>query len=262
MERAERLESDETMKPLIGIATAPFRHAFASKALSEVESDVLEYFWLLSRLTEKIISGVRVAGGLPLLLSPTEDPRELKTIASKLDGVLFAGGSDIAPALYGCENKGAVAPYIERDRFELALCREALEKNKPVLGICRGCQLLNVALGGTLIQHMPDLKPEWILHKRSDVIRGYVHDVIIKAPWLFPSAKGDTMRVNSMHHQAIDKLARKAEIAAVTEDGLIEAIWAPEYKFAAAVQWHPECLFEEDPVQAEIFAALIKKAKG
>ena len=112
------------------------------------------------------------------------------------------------------------------------------------------------------MQDLPAVRPEWTLHRRPDVMKGYVHDVTIKAPWLFPSAHGTTLRVNSMHHQAIGKLSRKAEAAAVTEDGIIEAIWAPACKFAAAVQWHPECLWEEDPIQADLFTMFVKKAKA
>lgn len=248
------------MRPLIGIPTSPFKHAYAEVELTVMDKEALNYFWLLSMLTEKIISCVRAAGGVPLLLTATRETHEIKALVSKLDGFVFAGGSDIAPAFYGEEDKGTIAPDLDRDHFEVSLCREALEKNRPLLGICRGCQLMNVVLGGSLIQNLPDVNGSWSLHRRSDVMKGYVHDVKISAPWLFPNHRGDTMMVNSMHHQAVGRLAKEAEAAAHTEDGIIEAIWAPAYKYAVGVQWHPECLAEEDRVQADIFKSLVTKA--
>ncbi|MCC8058806.1 gamma-glutamyl-gamma-aminobutyrate hydrolase family protein [Cloacibacillus sp.] len=248
------------MRPLIGIPTSPFRHAYAEVELAGMDKEALNYFWLLSMLTEKIISCVRAAGGVPLPLTATREPHEIKALVSKLDGFVFAGGSDIAPAFYGEEDKGTIAPDLDRDHFEVGLCREALEKNRPLLGICRGCQLLNVVLGGSLIQNLPDVNKSWTLHRRSDVMKGYVHEVKISAPWLFPNHRGDMMMVNSMHHQAVGRLAKEAEAAARTEDGIIEAIWAPAYKYAIGVQWHPECLAEEDRVQADIFKSLVTKA--
>ncbi|MCD7952788.1 MAG: gamma-glutamyl-gamma-aminobutyrate hydrolase family protein [Synergistaceae bacterium] len=248
------------MRPLIGIPTSPFRHAYAEVELAGMDREALNYFWLLSMLTEKIISCVRAAGGVPLPLTATRGTHEIKALVSKLDGFVFAGGSDIAPAFYGEEDKGTIAPDLDRDHFEVGLCREALEKNRPLLGICRGCQLLNVVLGGSLIQNLPDVNKSWTLHRRSDVMKGYVHEVKISAPWLFPNHRGDMMMVNSMHHQAVGRLAKEAEAAARTEDGIIEAIWAPAYKYAVGVQWHPECLAEEDRVQADIFKSLVTKA--
>lgn len=254
-------EEAAMQRPLIGIPTAPFRHSYADAALQEMNEEQLQYAWLLMRLTEKISQGVRRAGGIPFILTPAEDPREIKALVSRLDGLLFAGGSDIAPAFYGEENKGTISPWLERDHFELDLCREALERNRPMLGICRGCQLLNVALGGTLIQHLPDIKAEWSLHKRPDVMKGCVHNVKVTAPWLFPSLEGETMRVNSMHHQAIGRPARELQIAAQTDDGVIEAVWAPSRRYALGVQWHPECLAEEAPVQSGLFKELVLKAQ-
>ncbi|MDO5115366.1 MAG: gamma-glutamyl-gamma-aminobutyrate hydrolase family protein [Synergistaceae bacterium] len=250
------------MRPLIGIPTAPFRHVYSERALADMDKESLAYFWLLSVLTEKIISCVREAGGLPLPLTATDDAAEIKTIVSKLDGFVFAGGSDISPALYGAEDKGSIAPNIERDRFELALCREVLEKERPLLGICRGCQLLNVALGGSLAQHLPALNESWKLHSRPDVVKGYVHDVNILTPQIFPGHNGKRLKVNSMHHQAVESLGHGAEAAARTEDGIIEALWLPEAKYAVGVQWHPECLAGEDGVQASLFKAVVDKARG
>lgn len=254
-------EDGEKMRPLIGIPTSPFKHSYSEITPVNIDKEEFDYFWLLSVLTEKIVSCVRAAGGFPLLLTATRDAQEIKAAASKLDGFVFAGGSDIAPAFYGEEDRGTISPDLDRDSFELALCREALEKNRPLLGICRGCQLLNVALGGSLIQDLPDVKDDWGLHRRPDIVRGYVHDVKITVPTLFPNNRGETMKVNSMHHQAVGRLAKQAEAAARTEDGIIEAIWAPAYKYAVGVQWHPECLAEDDGVQADIFRAVVAKAE-
>lgn len=248
------------MKPLIGIPTAPFRHSFSEITAAALTNEEQEYFWLLSRLTEKISHCVRLAGGIPLILTPTEDTEETAELVKKLDGFLFAGGSDLSPDFYGAENEGSIAPWRGRDSFELALCREALALDKPLFGICRGCQLLNVALGGTLIQHLPTVKAEWALHRRSDVMKGYVHKVKILEPSLFQKTAEEEIEVNSMHHQAVDRLGIGLQKAAETEDGLTEAIWAPEHRCAFAVQWHPECLAEEDSLQAALFSSFVAKA--
>ena len=247
-------------RPLIGVPTLPFQRRWENAALDEIDGEELKYFWLLSRLTSKIISSVRAAGGAPLALTPAEDEREIEKLATKLDGFVFAGGQDIAPSFYGEESRGSRVPDIERDHFETALCRAALERDKPLLGICRGCQLLNVVLGGTLTQDLPAVDEKWTLHSRSDVMRGYVHEVKILSPWLFPNHSGETMPVNSMHHQAIGRLSKHLQAAAVADGGIIEAVSAPAYKWAVGVQWHPECLAEDDAVQMDIFRALVEKA--
>lgn len=247
-------------RPLIGVPTLPFQRRWENAALDEIDGEELKYFWLLSRLTSKIISSVRAAGGAPLALTPAEDEREIEKLATKLDGFVFAGGQDIAPSFYGEESRGSRAPDIERDHFETALCRAALERDKPLLGICRGCQLLNVVLGGTLTQDLPSVDEKWTLHSRSDVMRGYVHEVKILSPWLFPNHSGEMMPVNSMHHQAIGRLSKHLQAAAVADGGIIEAVSAPAYKWAVGVQWHPECLAEDDAVQMDIFRALVEKA--
>lgn len=246
------------MKPLIGIASNPFYNSYADETLSDIENSQLDYFWLLSRLTEKICSSVRSAGGIPLLLMLTEDESETETIASGIDGLILAGGEDITPSFYGEPKNGTIAPNISRDKFEISLLKKTMKHDKPILGICRGNQIINIALGGTLYQNIPDVKPEWVMHKRPDIMKGYVHSVEILKPEFFPLNHGHTMKVNSMHHQAVKNLAPGLEAVAVTSDGLIEGLYMPEYRYLAGVQWHPECLSASDKIQADIFADIVR----
>jgi len=252
------------MKPFIGIASNPFYNSYADETLSDIENSQLDYFWLLSRLTEKICSSVRSAGGIPILLMLTEDESETETIASRIDGLILAGGEDITPSFYGEPKNGTISPNLSRDKFEISLLKKTMKHEKPVLGICRGNQIINIALGGTLCQHIPNVKPEWVMHKRPDIMEGYVHSVeILKSDFFpfFPSNKGNTMQVNSMHHQAVDILAPGLEPIAVTSDGLIEGLYMPEYRYLAGVQWHPECLSASDKIQAGIFAEIVNASR-
>ena len=250
------------MRPLIGIATSPFKHCWLELPLSSIAPDVLNYFWLLSVLTEKIITSVRDAGAVPLTLTAPAHDEEIECVVREIDGLVFAGGDDITPSLYGEPDRGSVAPDIARDEFELALIKAALKLDKPIFGICRGCQLLNIALGGTLTQNLPDIHEELRIHRRPDVMKGYVHDVKITEPQLFPDFHSEIMHVNSMHHQAIDKLADGAKIAAISTDGVIEAIYAPAHRYVFAVQWHPECLAADDPAQAALFAEIVRRSQN
>ena len=252
------------MKPLIGIASNPFYSSYADKTLSDIEKGQLDYFWLLSRLTEKICSSVRSAGGIPILLTLTEDGSETEKIAFRIDGLILAGGEDITPSLYGEPVNGTLSPNLLRDKFEISLLKKTMELEKPVLGICRGHQIINTALGGTLFQHIPDVRPEWSMHKRPDEMKGYVHGVeILKADLFpsFPAGNGKTMQVNSMHHQAVDVLAPGLEAIAVTSDGLIEGAYMPGYRYLAGVQWHPECLSASDEIQAGIFKEMVNASR-
>lgn len=245
------------MKPLIGVPSSPFQSKFAAMPIETVPEAELHYHWLLARLTYMICAAVRDAGGVPLELYATEDEKELETLVKRVDGFVFAGGEDVHPDFYNEAINGSIAPNLERDMFEFKLLEKVLDAGKPLLGICRGAQLINVGMGGTLIQHLPALKPEWTLHKRPDVMDGYVHDVEILKPELFPALRGQKMRVNSMHHQAVKDLAPELERAAETEDGLTEAFVAPKHTHLVGVQWHPECLSKSDSVQKEIFLRLI-----
>jgi putative glutamine amidotransferase len=248
------------MKPIIGIATDPFRQEYADTAIKCIEVESLDYYWLLARLTRKICSSVRNAGGIPVLLSATDDEREMEDIAIRFDGFVFSGGNDISPSLYGETNNGSMAPDVKRDMFEFKIMAKVIERDKPVLGICRGCQMINAVLGGTLYQHIPDINAEWTLHRRPDVMSGYVHTVRIFKQDALSFLRSDTMKVNSMHHQAIKDPATSVEVIA-DADGVIEGIYAPDHKYVVGVQWHPECLAEDDVLQAEIFKSLIASSK-
>ena len=246
------------MRPLIAIATNPFYSSYSDIPLNDMKAEDMDYFWLLSRLTEKISMSVRAAGGVPMLLTASNTEEEVASAAAHADGFLFAGGEDTAPSYYGMDNMGTIAPNEARDSFEFMLFKHAFAAHKPILGICRGCQLINIALGGTLHQNLPDVKENWTLHRRPDVMEGYVHEVEVLRPEFFPLHKGRLMKVNSMHHQAIDKTAPELSVTAATEDGLVEGVALPQYGHLIGVQWHPECLAAADAVNADIFAALVR----
>lgn len=249
------------MRPLIGVPTAPYKTAFADIGLDEVPKDRLNYFWLRSRLNQMIYDSVRRAGGVPIELLPTGDTEELSAITSRLDGFVFSGGEDIHPRFYGEEMDGSRDPDTERDAFEMELFNKILDAGKPALGICRGAQLINVALGGTLYQDLSSVKPEWHgEHARYDIKDGRAHSVRLLDEGFLRGA-GETIGVNSMHHQAVKKLADGLEPLAETRDGLIEAFRLKGHKFLAAVQWHPECLSKTDKHNAGLFSALVESSK-
>ena len=176
------------------------------------------------------IDSIRRAGGEPILLYYNQPAPDLST----LDGILFSGGVDIEPALYGCDKEpecGEIQPW--RDAYELPLCRAAVEADLPVMGICRGAQVINVALGGTLIQHLPSLVRK---------IAGTDHAI-----------------VNSFHHQAAAQPAPGLVVTAVSEGGTVEALEDPTKRFLLATQWHPERM-TEDAFALGLFEAFVGEA--
>jgi putative glutamine amidotransferase len=188
---------------------------------------------------------LRNAGGVAVLIPV--DPfvaEHAETVLNRADGLLLIGGSDLDPASYGAprhpETK-VIKP--ERDRLELALARYAIKRDMPVLGICRGMQIINVVLGGTLIQHLPDLL-DHDRHSRNaaGTYEGNAHEVTLTAGSLAARSVGGTRRrIYSHHHQAVDRLGRGLRITARSAlDNLPEAIELPDRKFVLGVQWHPE----------------------
>lgn len=192
---------------------------------------------------------IAAAGGIPLLL-PELKEESVADMLGLCQGVLFSGGADVNPALYG-QAKDALCGPVEdhRDEAELLLFRLAMERNLPILGICRGNQLLNVALGGTLLQHVPG-------HA------GTVHSVSVEKDSLLYPITGDLCRVNSSHHQVIDRPGNGLKVIARNEEGMIEAVEMPGHPFFLSVQWHPEAMLikESDPISLEIFRLLVNAA--
>ena len=199
------------------------------------------------------VSAVERAGGRPLLVPPSENGIE-ETLAV-LDGLLFSGGSDIDPDTYGAEahpETNGVRP--ERDQAELALLEAALARDMPVLAVCRGSQVLNIALGGDLVQHLPEV----VGHERHKHTPGVFadHDVEVLPGTKLHALVGDHAPVKSHHHQGYGRIGEGLREAARAEDGTVEAIEDPGRRFALGVLWHPEA--GED---AALFEALVEEAR-
>jgi gamma-glutamyl-gamma-aminobutyrate hydrolase PuuD len=200
------------------------------------------------------VRAVERAGARPLLVPPSTEGVE-ETLDA-LDGLILTGGSDLDPALYGEEpHPETFGVHRLRDDAELALLRAALERDLPVLGICRGIQVLNVALGGDLHQHVPDLVGHEG-HKNDPPGQFRRHDVDVEPGTRVAALLGERTTVHSHHHQGIRRLAPGLVAAARAEDGLVEALEAPGRRFAVGVLWHPEA--GED---ARLFDGLVAEAR-
>jgi gamma-glutamyl-gamma-aminobutyrate hydrolase PuuD len=197
------------------------------------------------------------AGGFPLLLLGRSD-LPLGAVLPHLDGLLLPGGGDIAPEVYGAEPVAEIGGVdIERDRAEIALFDAGLAAGLPILAVCRGIQLVNVARGGTLVQHLPAVtsEPHLIVERRREL----VHTVHIEPESELGNIIGaQDLDVNSLHHQAVDRVGRGLRAVAWAEDGIIEGLEDRDRR-VIAVQWHPEQLPDEAP-EMRLFAWLIEQA--
>lgn len=204
---------------------------------------------------------IQKAGGIPVLLPVTGDQKLMEAYAGKLDGLLLSGGGDIDPALFGEEPLRGLGPVDpERDLFELELCRLFLADNKPILGICRGMQVLNVACGGTVYQDLVRQKPESLEHQQKAPKNRVSHQVIVESSSLLRGLLKETvLRVNSFHHQAVKDLGQGLKAVAKAADGVIEGV-EKETGFVLGVQWHPERLWQDYEEQGRLFMAFIKAA--
>lgn len=240
------------MKPLIGISPTP------------EEKDFDHGHFRRYALANTYTTSVLAAGGIPVILPP--HPDAIDDLLDALDGIIFSGGSDLDsshwneephPTAYGFDS--------ERDDFEIRAVRKAVERDMPMLGICRGIQSVNVALGGSIVQDIPDQMPGSLQHRQH--VDGKMNDTtshsvrIVEGDNLLYTIHGDTvMETNSFHHQAIKELGEGLEVIATSEDGVVEAVWRPDMTFGLAVQWHPEMLAADHPDHAAIFKALIDAA--
>ncbi len=197
---------------------------------------------------------VEAAGGRALIVPPSEEA--LDETLDALDGILFSGGSDLDPAAYGHEphpETTNVRP--DRDAGELALLTAALDRDMPVLAVCRGSQVLNVARGGDLVQHLPEIVGDE-KHKHTPGVFAD-HDVDVKPDTRLGTLLGDRAPVKSHHHQGFGRVGEGLVEAAWAEDGTLEAVELPEKRFAVGVLWHPE-----EGEDAALFAALVEEARA
>lgn len=197
---------------------------------------------------------VQRAGGLPVLVPPTDDEDAVRDTIARCDGMVLLGGGDVSPVSYGRTEQARLYGVRENiDRFEIAAVRHAVALDMPVLAICRGHQVLNVALGGTLIQHLDT----------TDAHRDTMHDVQLVTGSRVSLAMGTTEPlVHSFHHQAIDDLAAGLVVVGTHADGTIEAVEHAGAGWVVGVQWHPEDTAEEDAANQGLFDELVRRASA
>ena len=235
-------------KPVVGITTYLTHAAFGAWEL-ETALVPADYLRAVTR-----------AGGVPLLVPPGVDVAET---VERLDGLIFSGGSDLDPDLYGAQAHAETVGVVrERDEFELGLMQEALARDMPILAICRGSQVLNVALGGDLEQHVPD-RVGTNVHKETPGTFAE-HDVEVLAETRLSSILGDRHDVKSHHHQGFGELGSGLREAARAPDGTVEALEDPTRRFTLGVLWHPEAgedmaLFETLVREADEYRATHRK---
>ena len=208
------------------------------------------------------MQAVSEAGGIAMVLPAHGFADDAHALLERLDGVLFSGGPDIDPALYGHLPDPNLGPNVDRiaDEYELKLVEAARELDMPVLAICRGMQALNVQAGGTLHQHLPDRTD--LDHRPEQPPHEAAHAVIAAAGSPLHQITGRRrLHVNSVHHQAIDDLGSGLEVIAAAADGVIEAIHAPANRFCLGVQWHAELLTHREE-HAPVIEALVHAAGG
>lgn len=237
-------------RPLIGITAFHTRH-------------ITPPHLPLVALGQRYVTAIEAAGGVPLIVSPGLDDENLQVIFERLDGVLLPGGGDIDPACYGeTPHPSLTETNVERDHLELSLARCAVDANKPLLAICRGIQVLNVALGGSLVQDIPTQIANALPHTfdETKVPREFTaHVVHIEPNTQLHGVMGvDRADANSWHHQSLKQVAPGLNVVARSPDGVIEAVEMPERRFIIGVQWHPEWLYDRQPEMKRLFEALVQ----
>ena len=239
-----------TRPPLIGITTSEVRRPLLADATPESEPPQPEL-----ALGMPYVRALARSGAIPVVLPPL--PLELvPALLQPLAGVCLSGGPDIDPATYGAEPHAELGPVEpDMDAFELAVARHADAGGLPILGICRGAQTLNVARGGSLIQHVPD-------HRQTTPGWRVAHEVAVEPGSRLAQVLGaDAVSVNSFHHQAVERLGEGLRAVAWAPDGTIEGIEGADGRFVLGVQWHAETLDEVELSQARLFGALADAAR-
>jgi putative glutamine amidotransferase len=214
-------------------------------------------------INEPYTKAVAIAGGLPVLIPGDLSQDDIDALLPRLDGILFTGGYDINPLLYGDQPHPKVEGVdADRDRIEIHLVRQIIKRDKPFFGICRGIQVINVAMGGSLYVHLSDQFPGEVIHDNHHKPRNFLaHRVNLETnSRLAKIMPSNQVQVNSLHHQGVCRLAQELIPTAYAPDGLIEAIEIPGYPFGLAVQWHPEELLEHEAM-CKIFQAFVRSCQ-
>lgn len=236
--------------PLIGVTTSEMRTAETVRQTPEGEPPRAEMALGLTYMR-----AIEFAGGIPVVIPPLH-VQAIPALLDSISGLCLSGGPDLDPQSYGARehpNLGPTEPDL--DRFELAIARRADARGMPLLAICRGAQTLNVVRGGSLLQHLPDLKGE-IQHRQEAAGEQPTHEVEIEPDSRLAELLGSThLEVNSFHHQGIERLGKGLRAVAHAPDGTIEGIEAPDRPFCVGVQWHAELLIErhEETAMFEAF---------
>ena len=233
------------MRPIIGV-------------LAEIDDECN------TRVQNPYIHAIEKSGGIPILFPYVSDNETIGRLVDLCDGFFFTGGADIHPKHYGEKAKESLGNLQEhRDEFEFRVFEKVIKTAKPILAICRGAQLVNIALGGTLYQDIPSELQTTISHRQSEPKFSPSHDVkiMINTP-LYEMVRTAQIKVNSCHHQAIKTLGKGLEMMAVAEDGIIEAVYASGERYLRAYQWHPERLFKTDVHNRMIFEDFVHACKS
>lgn len=235
------------MKPLIGISTNQSKNVHGHPTVA---------------LMQSYVQAVIQAGGVPVLIPSMVHDDGWDALYARLDGILLSGGGDMAIERFSGEPHpriDGVDP--ERDSVELKMVQAAVEDGKPILGICRGAQVINVGLGGTLYTHIQDQLPNSLDHaypgNRRTVL---VHEVKLEEGTHIAEVMGEPiLQVNSLHHQGLKDIAPALRVTGYAPDGLVEAVELPDHPFGIAVQWHPEWLTDQEPTR-NLFREFVKTA--
>ena len=231
------------MKPIIGL-TSQFEYSVSRK---------------FNKLNYTYIDAVVKGGGVPIILPILKNLDDLDKYLDSVDGIIFTGGEDISPLLFGEDpTKEVDTICYDRDKIELELFKRAYSRGMPILGICRGLQLINVALGGTLYQDINSQLPNSLGHISTYSIEGGYHSIdIINDTILYDILGKEKINVNSQHHQSVKELGKNLRVNALSSDGVIEGIETTTGNFVLGVQFHPEAMIEETKEFINIFEYFI-----
>ena len=208
------------------------------------------------------LDGLLAAGAAPVIFPLGADENDIQQLYDLCDGLLFTGGHDADPALYGQEKRSTCGTICDRrDKLEASLFRLGFADQKPMLGICRGFQMFNILLGGTLYQDLPSEHPSDIFHRMAAPYDRAIHTVTLTKGGLLQKIIGcESLGVNSLHHQGVCDLAPALQAEAYASDGLVESVSCLQHPFLLGVQWHPEYL-KSSPSSAALFQAFVKSCQ-